>query len=101
MDPKEEAVAIADLVAQKQAEPEPATETMGRAVGGAIRGYRLLRLVAAALVCIGLGLLLILVPDLRDNPRTISLNDVGRGLCAGLVGLVLVALVFISTRRSQ
>jgi len=101
MDPTAEPAVLADLVARKQAEPEPATETMGRGFGGALHFFGLLRLTLTGLVCLGLGLAVVLIPDLRDNPRTISGSDVARGIGASVVGFVVMGLVFFSTKRHQ
>jgi hypothetical protein len=98
IDPADEAGYLGMLVAQKQAEPEPAAREMGRQI---FRGYIWLRLVVPALVMIALGISMVVFPDLRDNPRKISFGDVVRAVITIFAGFVLIGLVFLYNRRGK
>ena len=92
---------LAALVAQKKAEPMPVSYTLGQTARDTLWVYRSLKLALSGLLCIGLGLAMIFVPDLRDKPSTISFSDVMKGSITSFVGLFLVGLVFLFMRRAK
>jgi hypothetical protein len=56
--------------------------------------YGGLKWVVAGIVCIGLGIVLIVSPDLRANPKELTASDVTPGVGAILVGTVMLLLFF-------
>jgi hypothetical protein len=87
-----EADALARLVAQKQAEPRIQS---GAEFIETVRDVR--RWILGSLTAVGfiaLGLLLILAPDLRSNPRVIGSEDLVRGLVPILLGVALLGYLF-------
>jgi hypothetical protein len=101
IDPADESSRLAALVAQKKAEPAPASHTLGRTASDAFWVYRWLKLSLTGVLLIGLGFAMVFAPPLRDNPRTISLPDVVRGSCTGVIGLLIIGLVFFFIRRGK
>ncbi len=57
--------------------------------------YRLFKLGLAGLFCVGLGIALMVIPDLRSDPRNLSATEVVYGLAAVFAGVFLLALALV------
>lgn len=57
--------------------------------------YRVIRWLAGALFCFGLGVVLIFSPALRTNPKALTASDAMPGVAAIIVGIGMLVLFLI------
>src|SRR5262245_18976847 len=95
------AAAIAEAAQDRTPQPAPPAESYGpmEAIGRTVGLYRAVRFWLAAVFCVGLGVALLLIPDLRDDPGHFTLRDAAPGAAALLVGLLLCLVGFLAFRR--
>jgi hypothetical protein len=95
--------AVEDLVVRKQAESPPPDlgAGLGRAAHVASVTVRFAKLLLAGLMVVGLGILLIIHPDLRGHRGSIRLSDVWPGLGAIVAGLGIIGLACYVLKRSS
>jgi hypothetical protein len=95
--------AMARLAARRH-EPTPISQRVGDgidgAVEGALMGWYTLKLAAAGLTALGIGILLLVHPDLREDSRGLSVRDLLIGIGPIIVGVVLLGWLGWSVWRS-
>jgi hypothetical protein len=84
-------------------EPMPADAKASAASGSGwtvIQWYRAVLWVIGGLFCIGIGVMLMVNPTFRADPRVLTLSDLLPGVGAVVVGVVMLGLVaFVRFRR--
>ena len=85
----------------RQSPPPPPldVETAYRAYKKIKEGYQSITVVLTGLVIIGIGMALLLVSDLRSDPKSLSTGEWVAGLAALLVGVVVSGLGLFSLRK--
>jgi hypothetical protein len=63
--------------------------------------WRTAKLFLTGIFCLILCVFLVFEPDLRDDPKHISANDILRGLAPGVVGIFVIAITIIHLRRGR
>ena len=92
--------ALAQLAAKKH-EPAPLDQQVGDAFDTALMSWRLLKLTAAGIVALALGVLLLGCPGLHDDPNRLSVRDVLVAIGPIIVGIVLLSWTFMGWRNLQ
>jgi hypothetical protein len=75
------------------------SRTVGDHVVSAVRFFRLVRFSLGGVAAIALGLFLLFIPGLRDNPNKLTLSEALPGIAAIGAGLGCFALVVFFWRR--
>jgi hypothetical protein len=97
----EDPIALRDFMQKKQASDIDINRVAERAVIYAILMRRIIRCLIGGVVSLLLAAFLLLNPDLRSDPHSISLWDFVIAAGPLLVGIVLVLVAFVSWREMK
>ena len=66
-----------------------------------LQWYRFLRLVVGGVLCLSLGIWLMVDPKLRQDPKALTIAEIGPGLGACVAGLLMLGMSFLAIRRQK